>query len=93
MWAVFKDLEHITASGMWFSKTRMVIYQRTWKSFRERVNASISDTLQTNMHRRCITHNLMKNAQNDETKESRKTCSGYKIQRQFKEDNLEIYES
>lgn len=28
MFAVFKDLERITTSGMWFSKTWMVIYQQ-----------------------------------------------------------------
>jgi len=50
-------------------------------------------TLQANMRRRCVTHSLMKNAQNDETKESRKICSGYKTQGQFNEDNSEIYES
>jgi hypothetical protein len=66
---------------------------RTWKSFREHVNASFNDTLQTNMYRRCVTHSLMKNAQNDEKKESRITCSGYKIQRKFKGDNLKIYET
>ena len=50
-------------------------------------------TLQANMRRRCVTHSLMKNAQNDETKESRKICSGYKTQGQFNEDNSEIYKS
>jgi hypothetical protein len=42
-----------------------------WESFREHNNVSVDDTLQTNMHLICMAHSLMKNAQNDETKESK----------------------